>query len=112
MNDNIFKPIKVDEVFAILARWIRKVPGKPVAPVALDTRAALAGLRGNKQLYQRLLRMFVEREADFGELFAAARRAADTEATVRLAHDLKCEAATLGAMALSEAAAAMEPAGS
>jgi CheY-like chemotaxis protein len=108
MNDHIAKPIKVDEVFAILARWIRKVPGKPVAPVALDTGAALASLRGNKQLYHRLLRMFVEREAEFGELFAAARRAADTEATVRLAHDLKCEAATLGAMALSEAAAAIE----
>jgi CheY-like chemotaxis protein/HPt (histidine-containing phosphotransfer) domain-containing protein len=108
MNDHIAKPFKVDEMLTTLARWIRKAPSKAEAPAALDTGAALAGLGGNKRLYQRLLRMFVEREADFGEHFAAARAAADTEATVRLAHDLKCEAALLGAMALSEAAAAME----
>ncbi|MBW8831240.1 MAG: response regulator [Burkholderiales bacterium] len=108
MNDHIAKPIKVNEMLATLARWIRKAPSKPVAPAMFDTTAALAGLRGNKQLYQRLLRMFVEREADFGERFVAARQTADTATMVRLAHDLKCEAATLGAMGLSEAAASIE----
>jgi PAS domain S-box-containing protein len=110
MNDHIAKPIKVDDLYGTLARWIRKAPGKSVAPAGLDTRAALAGLGGNEQLYQRLLRMFVVREVDFGEHFAAARGAADIETAVRLAHDLKNEAALLGATALSEAAAAIEQA--
>jgi PAS domain S-box-containing protein len=32
MNDHIAKPIKVDELFATLARWIRRAPGRPEAP--------------------------------------------------------------------------------
>jgi PAS domain S-box-containing protein len=108
MNDHIAKPIKVDDLYATLARWIRPPPGKPSAPALLDTRAALADLGGDEELYQRLLRMFVVREAAFGEHFAAACTAADTDATVRLSHDLKSEAATLGARDLSEAAAALE----
>jgi CheY-like chemotaxis protein len=103
MNDHIAKPIKVDELFATLARWIRR----GAAP-RMDTRGALAGMGGKQHLYERVARMFVEREADFGEYFAAARAAADTEAAVRRAHDLKSEAAVLGATALSEAAAALE----
>jgi HPt (histidine-containing phosphotransfer) domain-containing protein len=78
-----------------------------VAP-GLDIRGALASLGGNEQLYERVACMFVEREAGFGERFAATRAGADAGATERLAHDLKCEAATLGAMVLSEAAAALE----
>jgi CheY-like chemotaxis protein len=31
MNDHIAKPIRVDELFATLARWIRKAPTRPEA---------------------------------------------------------------------------------
>ena len=108
MNDHIPKPIKVEELFATLARWIRKAPGKPAAKPLLDTRAALAGMRGNEQLHRRLVGMFIEQEEHFGEHFAAARAAADANAAVCLAHDLKSGAATLGATDLSEAASALE----
>ena len=107
MNDHIAKPIKVDELFATVARWIRGAAGGLPAP-PLDTRRALAGMGGKEQLYERVARMFVQRESRFGEHFAAARASADTEAAARLAHDLKSEAAMLGATALSEAAAALE----
>ncbi|WP_140625771.1 response regulator [Methylibium rhizosphaerae] len=100
MNDHVAKPIKVDELFTTLARWIRRPAG---------TRAARAAL-GNDPLYDRLARMFVERETRFLERFAAARAAADGAAMTRLAHDLKSVAATLGAQALSHAAAALEQA--
>jgi signal transduction histidine kinase/DNA-binding response OmpR family regulator len=100
MNDHVAKPIKVDELFTTLARWIRRPSG---------TRAARAAL-GNDQLYDRLARMFVERETHFLERFAAARAAADGAAMARLAHDLKSVAATLGAQALSDAARALEQA--
>jgi CheY-like chemotaxis protein len=36
MNDHIAKPIRVDELFATLARWIRKAPVSPRAPTALS----------------------------------------------------------------------------
>jgi signal transduction histidine kinase/CheY-like chemotaxis protein/HPt (histidine-containing phosphotransfer) domain-containing protein len=107
MNDHIAKPIKVDELFATLARWIRKEPARPAAPRP-DARFPVAGLGGNPQWYEWLGRMFVEREAGFGKHFAAALAACDTEAAVRLARALESEAAMLGATALSEAAAALE----
>jgi CheY-like chemotaxis protein len=107
MNDHVAKPIKVDELFATLATWIRRGAVKSTAP-RLDARDALAGMHGKDGLHERVARMFVEREARFGELFVAARAAADTAAAARLAHDLKFEAATLGATTLSEAAAALE----
>ena len=100
MNDHVAKPIKVDELFTTLARWIRRPSG---------TRAARAEL-GDDALYDRLARMFVERETHFLERFAAARAAADGAAMARLAHDLKSVAATLGAQALSDAARALEQA--
>jgi HPt (histidine-containing phosphotransfer) domain-containing protein len=52
--------------------------------------------------------MFVESEPRFGERFAEARNAADDSAMVRIAHDLKSVSGTLGAIALSDAAAALE----
>src|SRR5437763_2417146 len=91
MNDHIAKPIKVDELFATIARWIRKAPDKPPAN-RMDVREAPAGLNGNRQLYERVACMFAKREAEFGLHFAAAREADDIEAAIRLAHDLKCEA--------------------
>jgi PAS domain S-box-containing protein len=36
MNDHIAKPIRVDELFATLARWIRKAPASPTTPAALS----------------------------------------------------------------------------
>jgi signal transduction histidine kinase/DNA-binding response OmpR family regulator len=100
MNDHVAKPIKVDELFTTLARWIRRPAG---------TRAARAAL-GNDALYDRLARMFIEQETRFVERFTAARAAADAAAMTRLAHDLKSVAATLGAQVLSHAAAALEQA--
>jgi len=108
MNDHISKPVKVDELFATLSRWIPRNPRDRAVLPGLDTGAARAALGGNGALYERLAGMFVEREAGFVEHFATARAAADTDAMVRLAHDLKSVAATLGATTLSDAAAALE----
>jgi HPt (histidine-containing phosphotransfer) domain-containing protein len=83
MNDHIAKPIKVDEMFATLARWVRR-------------------------LYRRLLGMFRDRESDFADNFRSAYAAGDLVKATRLAHDLKSVAGTVGAQALSEAADALE----
>ncbi|MCW5664229.1 MAG: response regulator [Piscinibacter sp.] len=110
MNDHIAKPIRVDELFATLARWIARPPRERSAAAAPDAPAARATLGGDARLYDRIARMFVERETRFAERFAAARAAADTAGMLRLAHDLKSVAATLGATALAEAAAGLEQA--
>ncbi|WP_341889401.1 response regulator [Variovorax sp. YR752] len=103
MNDHVAKPIKVDELFATLSRWIRP------AARGIDLDAARTAL-GDAALYARIAGMFVERESGFVDRFTAARSAADHAAMSRLAHDLKSLAATLGAHVLSQAAAALEQA--
>jgi CheY-like chemotaxis protein len=103
MNDHVAKPIKVDELFATLSRWIRP------APRGNDLDAARAAL-GDAALYERITAMFVKREINFVERFASVRSAADHAAMSRLAHDLRGLAATLGAHALSEAAGALDQA--
>jgi PAS domain S-box-containing protein len=120
MNDHIAKPIKVDDLFGTLARWVQgqaapPAPPPPAAgpddlPPGLDMRSALAGMDGNEALYRRLLRMFAQREAGFGARFRAAQAGGDRDAAMRLAHDLRSVSATLGARSLSDAAGALEQA--
>jgi signal transduction histidine kinase/CheY-like chemotaxis protein/HPt (histidine-containing phosphotransfer) domain-containing protein len=106
MNDHISKPIKVEEMFATLSRWLpHRAP--PDAP-PLDTAAACAALGGDEALYRRLARMFVRRESAFVANFGAARAARDAVGMARLAHDLKSEAGTLGATTLAGSAAELE----
>ncbi|SHM98103.1 response regulator [Rhizobacter sp. OV335] len=106
MDDHIAKPIVVDEMFATLARWVK--PRR--AGTGLDSVSGLANVRGNDVLYRRMLGMFRDRETEFVPQFKTALAAGDPDAAMRSAHDLKCEAGTLGMPALQEAAAALEQA--
>ena len=126
MNDHIAKPIVVEALFAALARWVRPVaaaaadsPGAQNAQGAagdlpdlpgIDTRRGLANLMGDEKLYDRLLRMFLDRERDFPARFTAARATGDARAAARMAHDLRTAAGALAIEALSESAAALEQA--
>jgi signal transduction histidine kinase/DNA-binding response OmpR family regulator len=119
MNDHIAKPIIVDEMFATLARWVQ--PRRPHAGDSaaahddalpafthIDTRLGLTNIGGNGRLYRRVLCLFRDREADFVQRFRAARAAGDADAQMRAAHDLKGTAATLGMLAVHNAASALE----
>jgi PAS domain S-box-containing protein len=126
MNDHIAKPIKVDDMFATLARWVRPaaqvLPGSGAVANAdaspdllaalpgIDTRAGLAAMMGNDALYRRLLCMFRDSQADFLASFNAARAAGDMAAATRMAHDLKSVTAALGVYAVHQEAAALEQA--
>ena len=120
MNDHVAKPIRVEELYATLVRWVRPAATLPATASAkddelptlpgLDARAGLAGAMGNPVLYRRLLTMFRDRERDFGGRFAASRRQGDAAACTRFAHDLKSVSGTLGMPALQRAAAALEAA--
>jgi len=124
MNDHIAKPIKIEEVFATLARWVCPASSaaadssggagdaRPAAGLVdlpgIDIRAGLAGMMGDEALYRRLLRMFRDREANFLARFQAVRAAGDAGAALRFAHDLKSAAGTLGIPAVQQAAQALE----
>jgi CheY-like chemotaxis protein len=109
MNDHVAKPIKVGQLFSTLARWIRPATaGHPAG--ALFDHAALreGGIEPGGALHGRLLAMFADRSRHFVQRFHAA--AGDRVAATRLAHDLKSEAALLGARRLSLVAAELEAA--
>jgi DNA-binding response OmpR family regulator len=123
MDDHVAKPIDVEELFAAMARWIRPSapagqapPPAPAGPppaacddgAAVDVRAGIAAMMGDEALYRRLLRMFLEREADFADRFRRARAEGQAKAAMRLAHDLKSVAGSLGAEPLRRAAARLE----
>ena len=111
MNDHIAKPINVTEMFATLARWVRPdVASASRSFPGIESASALSGMMGDERLYRRLLGMFREREAGFAARFGAACAARDMLTATRLAHDLKSECSTLGAMAVREAAEALEEA--
>ena len=126
MNDHVAKPIKLDELFATLARWVRPAgatapeskggangPARP-DPLAdlpgVDTRAGLAGIAGNAALYCKLLCMFRDRESDFASRFRAARASGDAAAAARMVHDLKSVTAMLAVHGVQQAALALEAA--
>jgi len=121
MNDHIAKPIVVDEMFATLAKWVTPVmsdatgaDGSTTATLfelnGIDTRRGLVNTGGDDGFYRRMLRMFREREADFARRFHDARAAGDAETAMRVAHDLKSEAGTLGMHGLERSAGALEQA--
>lgn len=109
MNDHVAKPIRPEEFFDTLSRWIRPARPSSAAPPTLDDQALRrSGVAPGSTLHQRLLAIFGASARSFPERFQLAQ--ADSSAAFRLVHDLKCEAATLGAHSLSAAAAELESA--
>jgi two-component system, sensor histidine kinase and response regulator len=127
MNDHIAKPIDPDQLFSVLLRWIRRTDA--ASGVARDMRArprgsnesetelvvpgfdVPAGVRrtgGNRKRYEALLHKFIEQQGGAGPTIDAALAKGDAATAERAAHSLKGVAATLGANALSEAAARVE----
>jgi signal transduction histidine kinase/DNA-binding NarL/FixJ family response regulator len=129
MNDHIAKPIRVDYLFATLARWVRPAAATAAPPApgpqeqapqdqapqpqdlpALDRRLGLEATDGDEALYRHLLEMFRRHEADFEQRMRRQLDQGELLAATRTAHDLKAEAGTLGLLALQQAAAALEAA--
>ncbi|KAA3650593.1 MAG: PAS domain S-box protein [Proteobacteria bacterium] len=131
MDDFLTKPVEPGSLYAVLARYRSGSP--PAASSAGDTSAPTpapapaqvmpadggdviaqdVGLRyagGREALRLRLLGRFRETQQDLMARFDAAHAQAPGGEAFRLAHTLKSSSATIGAMALSEAARALEAA--
>lgn len=121
MNDFISKPFDFAHLCEMLARWRGVVPtghaATGVVPVVEASALALpgidvaAGMRNCRQiptLYQRILKAFLAEQAGACRGLRDALRAGDRKTAGRVAHTLKSSAATVGAMALAEAARGVE----
>jgi signal transduction histidine kinase/CheY-like chemotaxis protein len=130
MDDHIGKPIRIEEMFATMAKWI--TPAQPVSKEELDQQQnpqdnsaleqqiallklanktkGLANANDNTALYFKLLLRFRTAQITFCEEFQQSLAAHDLTTCTRLAHTLKGLSATIGYQTLSEHAAALEAA--
>lgn len=76
----------------------------------IDTVAGLRVCAGNAALYQKILQIFAQSQADFGSRFEAALSDTDPQAALRCAHSLKGSAGNIGAKGVAAAAAELEAA--
>jgi len=130
MNAHIGKPINIQELFSVLASWIK--PAKPKQlkmeltnqpqetelntstslpdMAGIDIKAGLLLSNGNKELYQRLLFRFREKQSEFKQRFLTYMDKHDILAAQREAHTLKGLSATLAMTELAEQATLLEKA--
>ncbi|HYN40919.1 MAG TPA: response regulator, partial [Thermoanaerobaculia bacterium] len=74
----------------------------------VDTQDGLRRVGGNRKLYLKLLREFVEKQGPAGDEIVVALAAGDTAVAERLAHTVRGVAGSLGARGVQESAAALE----
>jgi signal transduction histidine kinase/CheY-like chemotaxis protein/HAMP domain-containing protein len=135
MVDHISKPIEPAMLFETVGRFYKPPPlpsvdGKPptetadspgsagVSPVpiadelpgidGLDTRDGLTRVAGNRKLYLKLLRQFVEQQGPAVAEISAALAKGEAAVAERLAHTLKGVAGNIGAKQVQSAAGALE----
>ncbi len=121
MNGHVSKPIDPAALYDVLARYRRgPLPIAPPAaaarsaePLAVDGLDAAQGLRrvnGNRKLYLKLLRQFVEGHEDAAARIAESLRRGDRPEAERLAHTVKGVAANLAASPVQSGAGELEKA--
>ena len=125
MDDYISKPIKVNQLAAVLLQWVKPHAGAdlpvpaarpatvielPAALEAIDMPGALKRLGNNKKLYRQLLVLFNVEHANDARKLRAALQDGDLDLARRQVHTLKGVAGTIGAEELQRAAKDLEAA--
>src|SRR5690606_29430844 len=104
MNDFLAKPVALEQLKAMLQRWLPLSPASDPPPATvpllpeipgLDQAAALERMLDNRALYLRLLRRFVDEHAAVPERLRELLTAGRADEAVDLLHRLKSLAATL-----------------
>ncbi len=129
MNDYLAKPINPDALWSALLTWVRPrydAADDPPAPVepppkpgpdltelpsgipGLDINGGVKRLLGKRRLYLDLLRKFVAGQKEAPDRIRTALDAGDAATAERCAHTLKGTAGNIGAVAVQDAAAAVE----
>jgi two-component system, sensor histidine kinase and response regulator len=129
MDDYVSKPVKVEELDAVLERWIsrdeEKVEPDTPAPEAGNSSAAqqssvdrsvLAGLRelqqeGDSDLLKELIEIFLEGVPNQLEALREATEKGDAQSVVRGVHALKGSCGNMGAMKMEAICTELEDAG-
>jgi two-component system, sensor histidine kinase and response regulator len=127
MNDHVAKPIDPDNLFETVGRFYKPGAAAALADARagtappqsadnlpaianLDTKDGLSRVGGNRVLYTKLLRQFIDQHALTVEQVTDALAKGDAALAERLAHTLKGVAGNIGAAQVQSAAGALEKA--
>jgi two-component system sensor histidine kinase/response regulator len=134
MNDHISKPIDPEHLFDTVGRFyspqLDRLPSDALSPnggvqrgkegsaqvealpsiAGLDTTDGLSRVAGNRGLYLKLLRQFIEQQGPVPAQIAEARERHDDSLAERLAHTIKGLTGSIGARSLQQLAARLEKA--
>lgn len=120
MNDFLTKPVRLEELMSVLARWIKPkqkadsevITDSSMAEVefpGIDTTQGLNYLRGSWPMYLKLLTMFRDKRLlGFNTQYRETLHRKAWDEASRLAHNLKTEAKTIGATRLGDLAERLE----
>jgi CheY-like chemotaxis protein/HPt (histidine-containing phosphotransfer) domain-containing protein len=103
----VTKPVEADRLAEVIRHTLEednKPTMNPVNRPALDTQALLERLEGDREVASQLVREFLDYVPSIIRDIRQAAMEEDMSLLARHAHSLKGSSATLGAMALSEAA--------
>jgi len=122
MNDHISKPIDPDRLLKVILQWLSRAPlpedESPATSVprpsiqieGIDTDSGMNRVLDNADLYQSMLRRFVEHAAEFAVESEKALHEQDWPFLERLAHTLKSTALLIGADEVTHVAVSLESA--
>jgi CheY-like chemotaxis protein/HPt (histidine-containing phosphotransfer) domain-containing protein len=117
MNDFLAKPVALNQLMAVLERWLPEPEPETVAVAGdlplpaiagLDQAAALERMLDNRALYLRLLRRFLEETPSLPEQLREQLGAGHSGEAVEQLHRFKSLAATLGAVELQALSGRLE----
>lgn len=119
MDGHIAKPVDPRVLFETVARYRRDTTQGVVPPTAdevtsvpplktLDVEEGLTRVAGNRRLFLKVLRQFLDRQADTAQAIARAVQDGDRDTARRLAHTLKGLGGSIGARALQSTAGDVE----
>jgi PAS domain S-box-containing protein len=122
MNDHISKPIDPDRLLKVILQMVSRAPlpedeaqamplPRPRIEIeGIDTDSGMKRVVHNADLYQSMLRRFVEHAAEFAVESEKAHHQQDWPTLERLAHTLKSTALLIGAGEVSHVAVSLEAA--
>ncbi|MCC6129918.1 MAG: response regulator [Acidobacteria bacterium] len=127
MSDYVSKPIEEDDLFSVLARWLKAAPageearpeaaaasepqaesGLPLSLPGLDVTGGLRRAGGNIKLYRRLVGSLLKDLESVVSRLSGHLAARETKDARDVLHTLKGTAGTVGATAVAAEAAALE----